>query len=598
MASHSGAPTTTLTGITICELLGKGATGKVYRGHTADGEVIAVKLLRDEFADDPLVVARLVQECKILAGLTGPHVVGVKRLVMEDGLVGVIMEYVDGGDVRALLHREGNLAPGAAGTLLSQVLDGLATAHAAGIIHRDVKPENVLLDASGTVKLTDFGIARVLAGPTTTKGTGLIGSPDYMAPELAGRKPVTAAVDVYGAGCMFYELLTGVSPFVGGSPAAVLLRHVQQLPVRPSELPDTPWDLLQRMLAKEPNVRPTASDALQELASLQASLDLVPPLPVWISPPDQHAGAGGSFEATQDDVFGEADDADTARTRSRPSAPPKTPPTPIPTPRAASATSRLKSRAAILAAACVVILLLLGSLAFRVWSPRHAAAASSSARSVAGGAVSGTGPVLSSNAPAGSPFAGASPFGTAGATPQPTTSKNLQTSPTATPTSSTKLPPSPSPVAVPPTIASSTLAQATVGLPYRASLSASGGQAPYVWGLLSGRLPGGLSLDQSGTISGTPGEAYSGNFTVTVRDAAGLVATAQRGFTSVLLVGDVNRDGTVDCGDVALLQSAWDWGEGKNAGNRADLNGDASVNALDLSIVLSHWTGPAGACPS
>lgn len=125
MASRPQAPTTTLAGITICELLGKGATGKVYRGLTADGEVIAVKLLRDEIAGDPLVLARLVQECKILADLTGPHVVGVKRLVVEDGLVAVIMEYVDGGDVRALLRREGNMAPGAAGALLGQVLNGL-----------------------------------------------------------------------------------------------------------------------------------------------------------------------------------------------------------------------------------------------------------------------------------------------------------------------------------------------------------------------------------------------------------------------------------------------------------------------------------------
>jgi hypothetical protein len=132
---------------------------------------------------------------------------------------------------------------------------------------------------------------------------------------------------------------------------------------------------------------------------------------------------------------------------------------------------------------------------------------------------------------------------------------------------------------------------------YQASLAATGGKQPYTWSLTGGGLPDGLSLTSEGTLTGTPRGAFSGNITVQVRDTAGQVATAQWSLSVVALTGDVNRDGQVDCGDVALLQAAWDWGEGTRAGDPADINGDSSVDGRDFSIVSSNWTGSSDPCP-
>lgn len=136
-----------------------------------------------------------------------------------------------------------------------------------------------------------------------------------------------------------------------------------------------------------------------------------------------------------------------------------------------------------------------------------------------------------------------------------------------------------------------------MGRAYQTSLAATGGKLPYMWSLAGGGLPAGMSLTSDGTLTGTPQATFSGSFTVQVRDAAGQVGTAQRSLSVVALSGDANRDGQVDCGDVALLMAAWDWGEGTRAGDPADVNGDGGVDARDYSIVSSNWTGSNEPCP-
>ena len=271
----------------IGEVLGRGATGQVYRAVGPDGETVAVKLLRPELADEPQVVARLLQECKVVARIADPRVVRIRHLVAEGEHVGIVMDYVPGGDLRALLRREGALPPPDAARLAGQILLGLRSAHEIGIVHRDVKPENVLLrggdsggaDGDGDVVITDFGIARQLEGPALTRSTGLLGTPAYIAPELASHAPTTPAVDVYSAGCLLYELLTGSPPFVGGPAVTVLLRHINEQPARPAGLPERLWALLAPMLSKDPLARPTAAEAGEALIAVVPALAGLPALP-------------------------------------------------------------------------------------------------------------------------------------------------------------------------------------------------------------------------------------------------------------------------------------------------------------------------------
>ncbi|OHV31659.1 MULTISPECIES: serine/threonine-protein kinase [Pseudofrankia] len=280
----------------IGELLGRGATGEVRGAVGPDGETVAVKLLRPELADEPQVVARLLQECKLVARIADPHVVRIHRLIAEGDRVGIVMDHLPDGDLRALLRREGALPPADATRLAGQILLGLRRAHEAGVVHRDVKPENVLLRGRDAV-LTDFGIARQLEGPALTRSTGLLGTPAYLAPELATHEPSTPAVDVYSAGCLLYELLTGSPPFVGGPAVTVLLRHLNEPPARPDGLADPLWDAVLAMLAKQPHLRPTAEHAAATLAVLAPTLAGLPARP-WAPP----AAAGTSGPTPRPDA--------------------------------------------------------------------------------------------------------------------------------------------------------------------------------------------------------------------------------------------------------------------------------------------------------
>lgn len=255
--------------------IGQGAMGEVWRGVVrSSGCPVAVKLLRPELATDPSLVARFLQEKSILVGVVHPNVVSVHDLVAEGDTLAIVMELVTGGDLRHHLSRAGSLATASVITLTGQVAAGLAAVHAAGVIHRDLKPENVLLDSTvsggSCARISDFGIARVAESPGQTRHSVLVGTPAYMAPEVADGEPSTAAVDVYALGIVAYELATGAPPFDAAHPMAVLRMHVERLPTRPPELPGALWEVVAACLQKRPADRPTATELAATLAGSAA----------------------------------------------------------------------------------------------------------------------------------------------------------------------------------------------------------------------------------------------------------------------------------------------------------------------------------------
>ncbi|MEU8589748.1 serine/threonine-protein kinase [Streptomyces sp. NPDC048664] len=272
---------------TAHQILGRGSAGTVWLGEGPDGPV-AIKLLREDLASDQELVGRFVQERTALLALDHPGVVSVRDLVVDGSDLALVMDLVRGTDLRTRLDRERRLAPEAAVAIVADVADGLAAAHAAGIVHRDVKPENVLLDMQGPLGpggahpalLTDFGVAKLIDSPRRTKATKIIGTPDYLAPEIVEGLPPRAAVDIYALATVLYELLAGFTPFGGGHPGAVLRRHVTETVVPLPGIPDELWLLVVQCLAKAPASRLRASELAARLREQLPLLAGMPPLDV------------------------------------------------------------------------------------------------------------------------------------------------------------------------------------------------------------------------------------------------------------------------------------------------------------------------------
>ena len=268
--------------------IGSGAMGQVWRAATRDGAPVAIKVLRPELSGDPAVVARFVQEAQILQRLDDPHLVRVRDLVAEGSRLAIVMDLVDGPDLRSELVRRGTFRPIDAAEIVDGVLSGLAAVHAGGVVHRDVKPENVLLSGGQPVgtRLTDFGVARIVEESQKARRTTVIGTPEYLAPEVADGETPTAASDLYAVGIVLYELVCGVTPFSGGSPLAVLRRHADQQPVRPEGMPDGIWNTVVALLAKDPARRPqSAADVRRMLTEAAPAFAALPALPALTQPP-------------------------------------------------------------------------------------------------------------------------------------------------------------------------------------------------------------------------------------------------------------------------------------------------------------------------
>lgn len=266
----------------VTRVLGRGTCGTVWEGTGPDGPV-AVKLLREDLAADQALVARFVQERTVLTSLEHPNIVGITDLVVDGTDLALVMDLVHGSDLRHRIEQGGPLGPREAAAVAADIAEALAAAHSRGVIHRDVKPENVILDRRGGIeraRLTDFGIARLVDGPRRTRATRIIGTPDYLAPEvIEGLKP-GPPVDVYALGTLLFEALTGWTPFGGGHPGAVLRRHVTE-PI--PDLPGVPRalaDLVISCLAKAPAARLTAAEIADRLHAAIPGLPEPPVAPI------------------------------------------------------------------------------------------------------------------------------------------------------------------------------------------------------------------------------------------------------------------------------------------------------------------------------
>ncbi|EFL13585.1 serine/threonine-protein kinase [Streptomyces sp. C] len=253
----------TVPGYTEVRELGAGGSGRVVLAlHDATGTAVAVKYLSDRMREDPAFVREFRAEARLLGGLVSPYVVGLYEYVEAPAGAAIVMELVDGISLRAVLRETGRADAEAALVVLKGSLLGLAAAHRAGVVHRDYKPENVLVAPDGSSKLVDFGIA---AGRGTTPGVA--GTPAYMAPEQWQGQPASPTADVYAATATFFEFLTGRKPYDGASFAELAVQHIEA-PVPETEAPEPVRPLIRRGLAKRPEQRPENAEAF--VAELEA----------------------------------------------------------------------------------------------------------------------------------------------------------------------------------------------------------------------------------------------------------------------------------------------------------------------------------------
>ncbi|OQR64397.1 serine/threonine protein kinase [Streptomyces maremycinicus] len=242
-------------GYTESRELGSGASGRVVLGvHEETGVPVALKYLSESLRARPGFLHGFRAEARLLGGLRSPYVTGLYEYVESPDGAAIVMELVDGVSLRTLLTREGPLEPEAALVILKGSLLGLADAHGIGVVHRDYKPENVLVVPDGSSKLVDFGIA-VDAGTTA----GVAGTPSYMAPEQWTGAPASPAADVYAATTTFFECLTGHKPYGGANLAELALQHVDA-PIPADEAPEAVRELVRRGLAKDPEERPAQAE--------------------------------------------------------------------------------------------------------------------------------------------------------------------------------------------------------------------------------------------------------------------------------------------------------------------------------------------------
>ncbi|QCV89040.1 serine/threonine protein kinase [Acidipropionibacterium jensenii] len=272
----------------LTSVLGTGSMGEVWRATDRSGRAFAVKLLLPGLASDPDLVRRFVTERSIALGIDSPHVVRVHDMVVEGQTMAIVMDLVDGTDLQSLLARRGTLPAGEAAELGRQIAIGLGAVHAHGIVHRDAKPANVLVEPGPpeSARLTDFGVSFLQDASHLSHMTAVVGTPNYMAPEIIeGHRP-TAASDLYSLGIMLYEMVCGVTPFATGSTMTVLRGHCQCAPGRPDGFPEPLWQIVSRLLAKSPTDRLyRAADVAAALSAAGPVLAAVPALARLRTPP-------------------------------------------------------------------------------------------------------------------------------------------------------------------------------------------------------------------------------------------------------------------------------------------------------------------------
>src|SRR6059058_663675 len=277
--------------------IGRGGMATIYRGQDLRMDrIVAIKVLREVYSTDPKFVTRFQREAKAASALQHPNIVQVFDYGQTDGNYYIVMELVEGTDLRRYLRSRGVLAVDRAIIIAHDVALGLGAAHRRGIVHRDVKPQNVLVGRDGSIKLTDFGIASVYkdinAERLTTTGMTL-GTVQYYAPEQAQGEIVSPAADVYALGIVMYEMLTGHPPFDGDSPVAVAMQHIQDVPTPPSHInPNISpalEEIILRCLEKVPEMRFRDGSQLARALESLADSELSEIVPGTVTPGQQTA---------------------------------------------------------------------------------------------------------------------------------------------------------------------------------------------------------------------------------------------------------------------------------------------------------------------
>src|ERR1700682_3594683 len=255
----------------ILELLGQGGMGAVYKARDTElGRLVALKLIRPDLASNPEILRRFKQELILAREVTHRNVIRIFDLGQAKGFKFITMEFVEGRDLRAVLRERGKLPPDETVRVIAQICRALESAHAAGVVHRDLKPQNIMLDGKDRVYVMDFGIAHSLETPGMTQTGVLMGTPEYMSPEQAKGIKVDARSDLFALGIIFYEMLTGISPYKADTSLATLLKRTQERPPPPAEvdatIPKAISDVVMKCLEIDRDQRySTAREILEDL---------------------------------------------------------------------------------------------------------------------------------------------------------------------------------------------------------------------------------------------------------------------------------------------------------------------------------------------
>lgn len=259
----------------IIEKIGEGGMARVYRGRDLIlKRTVAVKVLKDQMSGDAAFIRRFEREAQSAAALSHPHIVNIYDVGVEEDTYYMVMEYVDGDNLKEYIRQKGPLPVDEAVRIASQIARALEQAHSAGVVHRDIKPQNILFSRDGNVKVTDFGIAIGGEGVTVTVGDEIIGSVQYISPEQARGGMAGKQSDLYSLGIVLYEMVTGQVPFSGESPVAVVMQHIQEQIIPPRHkiegLPESMDEIILKALEKDTSRRyGSAGDLLKDLSSIE-----------------------------------------------------------------------------------------------------------------------------------------------------------------------------------------------------------------------------------------------------------------------------------------------------------------------------------------
>jgi serine/threonine protein kinase len=259
--------------------VGVGAMGKVYKATAGDGEPVALKLVKEDLARDETFRRRFAREARIAQTVRNPHVVSLRDSGEHDGLPYLATQFIEGMSLEQKLELEGRLDLSTTVRICAQVADGLQAMWDAGMVHRDVKPGNILIDLSGTAYLTDFGLSKDSQGSVLTRPGQALGSLDYMSPEQIRGETVTGAADIYSLGCVVFECLHGSPPFADHQGMRVLWAHLQEEPPEPcpdrADIPPEFRPALKAALRKEAAERPATSVDYARSLSQAAGIPIV-----------------------------------------------------------------------------------------------------------------------------------------------------------------------------------------------------------------------------------------------------------------------------------------------------------------------------------